>query len=327
MFAAGAAPAVDVVVGLARAAAGEPRDRPVDAQRRDPHVVAAGVRRRRRPTSPRLPVVRGPRGARRPSVVDLGLRRRRPRLSWCLVARRVGRLRSRTGAGGRCGSDGGTASATGDGCATGSTARSSRRRPIERTAVATPAWRGSRGDGARGRRRAPCAPCRPGRRPRRRTRTRSARTKARTVERARRRPRVSSMCRSIGAASRSARRLGGPGWTGTVFPVLVDWCAVRCGYGQYPRRTSWPSIPHGRRRSGTAGQRDARWPTGGGRHAPDGVATRNNVAARPGRRSAPGAGRLREHRPDGRLEPRRPRSLARRRRTATARPPRTSAGR
>ena len=41
-----AAPAVDVVVGLARAAAGEPRDRPVDAQRRDPHVVATGVRRR-----------------------------------------------------------------------------------------------------------------------------------------------------------------------------------------------------------------------------------------------------------------------------------------
>ena len=38
-------------------------------------------------------------------------------------------------------------------------------------------------------------------------------------------------------ASPAARRLGGPGRTGTVFPVPVDLRVVGCGYAQYPRRT------------------------------------------------------------------------------------------
>ena len=165
-----------------------------------------------------------------------------------------------------------------------------------------------------------------------------ARTKARNVERARRRRRCELHVPEHRRAYRSARRLGGPGRTGTVFPVLVDSCGVRCGYGQYPLGTSLghdgpptarrpASHPPGRRR--TAGW--AAPPLPGDSVSADGIAETQTLID---------AG----HRPAGhRDQPPVPAAFASTdrtaasnpaptvpgptRRTATARPPRTSGGR
>ena len=141
-------------------------------------------------------------------------------------------------------------------CATGSRARSSRRGPIEWTAIATPARAGSGGDGRLA----------DGDRARRPVPTWAAaatadtdsmaRTKARIVERARRRRRVSSMSRSIGGrdgALDGSVVPGGPGRSSRYWSTPVgsgaDRASTRSGPGSACRPDGHPS-GHGTGRQG-----------------------------------------------------------------------------